>query len=212
MRRAPALLLAALMAASAVFCEAAQASRLDDAARALRSPGVWVDADLSWRVVPAQARRLDRAIVRAGVAVRVAVLPRLEVDESRGDARAIARAIIRRVDRDGLYVLVDQDGRFEYAARNLPLDLSGFSFPSALAPDPMTLDKLVPIVRQAQPAAAVSFEPDPPFDASSSDSDSDDSLIGVAFGATLIGALGGFCIYLLVRVAAAAFVMVNRRA
>ena len=191
--------------------QAAQADRLDDAGRALREPGVWVDADLSWLVGPEQARRLDRAIDRAHVPVRVAVLPRVENDESRGDQRAIVRAIIRRVDRDGLYALVDQDGDVAYAARRLPLDITEFSFPkgSGLRPAALStsLAALVPAVCDAAPAdPPVSFEPfaDPKGVSLSSGGRADhDPLLGVALACLLFGAAGGFIVYVVVRTAVA---------
>jgi len=117
-RATAAALLAGLTLAGLVPADA-QANRLDGAAHALREPGVWVDSELTWLLGPREARRLDRQIARAEVPVRVAVLPQVEADESRGDPRAIARAIISRAGRDGLYVLVDQDGRVRLAARNL---------------------------------------------------------------------------------------------
>ena len=199
---------------------AAQAGRLDDAGRALREPGVWVAADLSWLVTPAQARRLDREIDRAGVPVRVAVLPHLEVDESRGDPRAIVRAIIRRADRDGLYVLVDEEGRVEYAARRLALDVTEFSFPRhsrGFGPAPLreSLAGLVPTLRAAAPASPpTSFEPfaSPEGVSRSSGGDDRDPLLGVALACTLLGALGGFVLYWLLRAAVAGAGALRQRA
>ena len=190
---------------------AAQAGRLDDAARALGAPGVWVDPELSWLVAPGAARRLEREIRAAGVPLRVAVVPRLEVDESRGDARAIMRAIIRRVNRDGLYVLVDQDGYVEYGARRLSLDLaiSYSGYDTSIAE---TLAALVPSVLAARPAAPVSFEPEAadPVD-ESSESEQRDSLLGVAFGSTVFGALAGFALYLGMRAVVSFVAGVRRR-
>ncbi|MEA2155811.1 MAG: hypothetical protein QOE11_1951 [Solirubrobacteraceae bacterium] len=156
-------MLAGALLATVVFADAARADRLDEAGAALSRPGVWVDRDLTWLVTPQQARRLDRQIGRAQVAVRIAVLPRVQVDESRGDPRAIARAIIRRAGGDGLYVLVDQNGSVQYAARNLRLDLSESSFRTGPQlqhpPVSQALAAIVPTVRAARPAAPVSFLP-----------------------------------------------------
>jgi hypothetical protein len=191
--------------AGLVLADAARAGRLDDAGRALRAPGVWVDRDLSWLVGPQEARRLDRQIDRAKVPVRVAVLPQVAQDESRGDQRAIARAIIRRAGRDGLYVLVDQDGRLEYAASNLPLDLTESSFDrysGGLRERPLReqLDALVPTVSAAAAAAPVSFAPfaDPKGLPTSGGSDHD-PLAGVAFACALLGGMLGLGLYFLLR-------------
>jgi hypothetical protein len=196
---------------------AARANRLDDAGRALREPGVWVDRDLSWLVTPTDARRLKRAIERAGVPVRIAVLPQVAVDESRGDQLAIVRGLMSRVDRDGLYVLVDQDGGLAYAARRLPLDVSEYSFRSRRglveAPAPLgeVLDAIVPVVANARAAAPVSFEPYAnPQGLSTHDRDRD-SLVGIAAGTLLLGSMIGFALYCFVRAAAAVVALVGRR-
>jgi hypothetical protein len=195
----------------------ARANRLDDAARALHEPGVWVDRDLSWLVSPAQARRLQRAITRAGEPVRIAVLPQVAVDESRGDQLAIVRAIIRHVDRNGLYVLVDQDGGLAYAARRLPLDVSEYSFRSrrGLTEAPASLgevlDAIVPVMAKARAAAPVSFEPYANPQGLETHHRDRDSLVGIAAGTLLLGSLIGFALYCFVRAGAGVVTLVRRR-
>ena len=204
-RRAAAMrVLASVLLAALACSDVARADRLDAAARALRAPGVWVDADLTWLVGPSSARRLDREIGRAGVPVRVAVLPQVAVDESRGDRRAIARAIIRRVGSDGLYVLVDQEGRVAYAARRLALDLRESSFPagSGLGGAPLSehLAALVPTIRDARPAPPVSFEPFAnPQGVATTSGEQHDPLVLVALVCALVGGLLGVGLHVCVR-------------
>jgi hypothetical protein len=117
-------------------------------------------------------------------------------------------------------VLVDQDGDVSYAARRLALDLSEFSFPrgSGLdsAPLSTSLARLVPIVRDAARAdPPVSFEPfaDPKGVPLSGGGGADrDPLLGIAFACLLLGAVGGFALYGLVRAAAGGAGMWRRRA
>jgi len=201
-------LLASALLAGAACAGAAHAGRLDDAARALREPGVWVHRDLSWLLSPAQARRLERAIDRAGIPLRVALLPQVENDESRGDPRAIARAIVGRVSSDGLYVLVDQDGRTRSAARNLPLELGDFSIDSSILGDrdslSASLAQLVRIVEGAPRGEPRSFEPyaSPKGIDAPRTRAGDEPLAGVAFGSAIFGLMIGFAGYCLLRVVA----------
>lgn len=208
-RRAVTRVLALVLVATGAWTDAAQAGRLDVAGRALREPGVWVDADLAWLVSPAAARRLDREIDRAHVPVRVAVLPQLAVDESRGDRRAIARALIRRVGRDGLYVLVDQDGDVAYAARRLPFDTAKRSFPDAGGRGDATLAEalaaLVPTVRAARGEPPVSIEPySDPRGVTTSPHRNHDSLLVIALLSGLVGLLLGVGSHVCVRAIAGA--------
>jgi hypothetical protein len=204
-----AAVMASVLLAGLVSADAARAGRLDDAGRALREPGVWVDPDLTWLVGPREVRRLDRQIDRADVPVRIAVLPQVEVDESRGDQRAIARAIMRRADRDGLYVLVDQDGRLAAAARDVPLDLGEASFSpfSELGRRPLSeqLAAIVPTVRAAAPATPTSFEPfaNPKGLPSSGGGRDGDPLAGIALACALLGAIAGFGLHFMLRAAVA---------
>jgi hypothetical protein len=210
--------LATALLAGLVAADGARANRLDVAARALREPGVWVDRDLRWLVGPSPERRVDRAIDRAGLPVRVAVLPQVAVDESRGDQRAIVRALMSRVSRDGLYVLVDQDGGLAYAARKLPLDVSEGSFRTRKGFDEASLsldevlDAIVPTLRAARAATPVSFEPyaNPQGVVRSYDRDGD-SLVGIAAGTLLLGSMLGFALYCCVRAAAGIVGLVRRR-
>jgi hypothetical protein len=203
------LLLASVLLAGTSFVAVAQADRLDDAARGLRKPGIWVHPDLAWLLSPAQARRLRRTIEDARIPLRVAVLPQLQADESRGDPRVIARAIIRRVGRDGLYVLVDEDGRTRSAARNLPLDLDDYDLDgNILGPDDSlsaTLAQLVRTVQAAPRAAPRSFEPyaDPKGLVRSDRGAGHDPLALVAFGSAIFGTMVGFAAYCLLRAAVA---------
>jgi hypothetical protein len=197
-------LLAALLLGGLVTVEAAQANRLDHAGKALSKPGVWVDDDLDWLVEPAQARRITRRIRAARIPLRIAVLPMLEVDESRGDPRAIARSISARVGSDGLLVLVDEDGRIEYAARDLPLKLSEYSVDSGLdfdTPLDERIDAIVAKVDAAPAGPPQTFEPysDPEGVSSSSGGGNEDPLAGVAFGSALIGAMLGGALYFIMR-------------
>jgi hypothetical protein len=210
--------LAGVLLAMLAVADAAHADRFDEAARALREPGVWVDRDLSWLVGPAEARRLDRRIAAADVPVRVAVLPQVEKDESRGDQRAIARAIIRRVDRDGLYVLVDQEGDVDYAARDLPLKVSEFSFRTSQefggGPFRDQLAGLVPTLQAAAPAAPpVSFEPfSNPKGISLGGKVERDSLVMIALVCAFLGAVLGIGLHFVVRgVAGAAAALRGQR-
>jgi len=197
-------LLAALLLGGLVTAEAAQANRLDDAGRSLSKPGMWVHDDLDWLVEPAQARRLTRRIRAARIPLRIAVLPMLEVDESRGDPRAIARSISARVDRDGLLVLVDEDGRMQFAARELPLKLSEYSVNSGLdidTPLDERIDAIVARVDSAPGGPPQTFEPysDPEGVSRSSGGSNDDPLAGVAFGSAVIGAMLGGALYCIMR-------------
>lgn len=202
-------LLASVLLAGAVYADAAHADRLDDAGAALREPGIWVHRDLTWLLSPPQARRLRRTIERAGIPLRVAVLPQVETDESRGDPRAIARAIIGRVARDGLYVLVDQDGRMRSAARDLPLQLGDYSVDSSILGErdslAAKLARLASIVEAAPRAAPRSFEPyaDPKGVDRSSGGANEDPLALVAFGSAIFGLMAGFVAYCLLRMIAA---------
>lgn len=197
-------LLAALLVAGLLAAEAARANRLDDAGSALSKPGVWVDPDLDWLVEPARARRLTRRIRAARLPVRIAVLPMLEVDESRGDPRAIARSISARVDRDGLLVLVDEDGRTEFAARKLALKLSAYSIDATADPDaPIDahLGAIVAAVHSAPAAPPQTFEPySHPEGVSLSGGDSnEDPLALVALGSAWVGAMLGVALYFIIR-------------
>jgi len=201
-RATAAALLAGLTLAGLVPADA-QANRLDGAAHALREPGVWVDSELTWLLGPREARRLDRQIARAEVPVRVAVLPQVEADESRGDPRAIARAIISRAGRDGLYVLVDQDGRVRLAARNLALEIEGSlgdrGYQETTPPLAERLEEVVRTVSMAPSAAVRSFEPDSNPKGVRSSSPDGDSLVMIAFVCALLGALAGGALHLAVR-------------
>lgn len=199
----------ALACAGAMAPDRARADRLEDAGSALREPGVWVADDLAWLVEPELERRLEREIERADVPVRVAVLPHLEIDESRGDPRAIARGIIRSADGTGLYVLVDQDGRIEYAARDLPLAVTASAFPSGGFFDPEPLPALLRAVvattRSAPAAAATSFEPfAAPKGVFPSGGGDEDSLVGIALITAVLGLILGGLLHLLLRGAALA--------
>lgn len=207
-RAALALLLASVLLTALVSADAARADRLDDAGRALREPGAWVDPDLSWLVGPQEARSLDRRIAGAPVAVRVAVLPQVAVDESRGDQRAIARAIIRRVGRDGLYVLADQDGRLAFAARNLPLDVTEFSFDRGSGLERRQLieklDAVLTTVGAAAPAPPAGFEPfsDPKGLPTSGGRDHDPYAL-IAVVCAFLGGLLGLALHYVLRAGAA---------
>ncbi len=166
---------------------------------------MWVDRELSWLVGPREGRSLDRMIAEADVPVRVAVMPHVQFDESRGDPRAIARGIIRRTGRDGLYVLVNQAGRLTLAARNLAPEVVGYRLESAgnetrrdLAG---RLGELVQTVEEAPRAPPRDFEPTsyPKGVPSSGGGGNDDPLALVAFGSALFGALAGAALYLVLR-------------
>ncbi len=203
-RARAAALLAALLLGGLVAAGVAQANRLDDAGAALSQPGVWVHDDLAWLVEPARAQRLTRRIRAARMPLRIAVLPMLEVDESRGDPRAIARSILGRVDSDGLLVLVDEDGRMEYAARDLPLQLSEYSVDSGLdldTPLDERIDAIVARVGAARGGPPQTFEPysDPEGVSRSTGGSNEDPLAGVAFASALFGALLGGALYCIMR-------------
>jgi len=203
-RATTARLLASVLLWGLAVADVASADRLDAAGRALRDPGIWVQRDLSWLVDPRDARSLARDIDRAEVPVRVAVLPQIAVDESRGDPRVIARAIADRAGRDGLYVLVDQDGGLTYAARNLPLDVSEYDLYDAgrsrEAAVSGRLAALVRIVRTAPAAAPVSFEPHAdPKELGSYGGANDDPIALIVAVCALLGVLAGFALHYALR-------------
>ncbi len=98
--------------------------RLDVVADALRRDPLYVDDELSWMLDAEQTRELRRDLRDARVPVLVAFLPSLAQDESGGDTRRVLRGLQERVDRDAVYVVVDDDGRFDLASYRVPLDLS----------------------------------------------------------------------------------------
>ena len=214
---AVAVVLAVVLLTAVAAAAPAHADRLDEAARALRKPGVWVDADLLWLVSPRAARRLSREIDRAPVPVRVAVMPKVEEDESRGDQRAILRGIVRRVRAGGLYVLADQDGDVVYAAHDLRRDIRESSFPTGIGLGSVSLSQslaaIVPAMRAAQPAAPVSFEPfSDPQGIRTSGGGNHDSLLLVGLLSALFGAVLGVGLHFCLRGIVALTAGVRRRA
>jgi len=205
--RAPiVLLLAGALLAGGLAATSASAGRLDDAGRALRAPGIWVHRDVTWLVGAREARRLARRIQDTGAPVRIAVLPQVEADESRGDPRAIALGIIRRARGAGLYVLVDQDGRMALAGVKLARDIDEYRLESAgNGPEGGVagrLGELVRVVDQAARAAPRDFEPaaEPKgVSPSTGGGGGDEPLAGVAFGSAIFGAMAGFALYCLLR-------------
>ena len=143
-------------------------------------------------------------IDRAGVPLRVAVLPQVDADESGGDPRAIALAIVRRVPDAGLLVLVDQHSRMTYAAEDLPLDVTAFSLPAGRGPEdedlPERLRALVRIVRAAPSAPPVSFLPYARSRVPSS-SGADEPLVLIALVCGVLGAVIGLGLHYLMRAA-----------
>lgn len=197
--------LVGVLLAATVCADSTSAARLDDAGRALRAPGIWVHPDLTWLVGAREARRLARRIRTTGAPVRIAVLPQLAVDESRGDPRAIALGIIRRARGAGLYVLVDQDGRLALAGVQLARDIDEYRLENVgNGPDGGVagrLGELVRVVDQAARGAPRDFEPsaDPKGVPRSGDGSLDKPLLGVAFGSAIFGLVAGFALYVLLR-------------
>jgi len=107
--------------------------RLARTASALRRSPLSVDPEMDWMFDAKTRRSLLKTIEGARIKIFVAALPVIDEDESGGDFDRIIRALQQGVGQDGLYVVVDQDGRMDLASVGVPLDL-GISF-SLLYPD-----------------------------------------------------------------------------
>ena len=117
-------LLLALSALLAVAPPVAAADRLDALARELREGPLAIDSELSWFLDRAEERRLVRVLRASAVDVHVALVPQFEEDESGGDGDRIAAALHRRLQRPGLYLIVDQHGYFDVRAYDVPRRVS----------------------------------------------------------------------------------------
>jgi len=97
--------------------------RLARTAIALRRSPLFVDPEMDWMLDAKTRRSLLRTLEGARIKVFVAALPVIDEDESGGDFDRIIRALQQGVGQDGLYVVVDQDGRMDLASVGVPLDL-----------------------------------------------------------------------------------------
>lgn len=115
-------LLAVVVLASVAPVSAAAAApdRLDALATTLRERPLAVDPELAWLLDARQERRILRALQGSPVPIFTAVLPQLETDESGGDPDRIAIALHARLGRPGLYVLIDDHGRLDATAFDVP--------------------------------------------------------------------------------------------
>lgn len=119
-------------AASPAPAPAGSSERLDTVADALSRSPLYLDDELTWMLDADQVRSLRRGLRDARVPVLVAVLPSLTEDESGGDTRRVLRTLQQQVGEDGVYITVDDSGRFDLASVGVPLDL-GISY-SLLSP------------------------------------------------------------------------------
>lgn len=120
MRPAALVLLLGTLLALAGAAPAVAADRLDALAATLRERPLAIDPELGWLLDAREERRTLRALQGSPVPIYAAVLPKLETDESGGDAKRIGAALHRRLGRPGLYVLVDQRGGFDAVAFEVP--------------------------------------------------------------------------------------------
>ncbi|WP_210491712.1 hypothetical protein [Patulibacter sp. SYSU D01012] len=115
---ATALVLAILAALAAAV--PAQADRLDDAAAGLRQSPLYVDPELGWTLDAAERQEIVRTLRTADVPILLAVLPRLDADESGGDEDRTIRGLQDRLRRDAVYVLSDERGDLELRSMGIP--------------------------------------------------------------------------------------------
>lgn len=125
-------------------------ARLDRVAAAFRTSPLVVDPELDWILDGPKRRALERRLRAARIPVFVAVLPSLDEDESGGDPERMLQTLQRRLGRDGLYVVVDAEGRMDLASLGVPLDLA---IPFSL---------LSPSFRDDRPIAGQERDPAPP--------------------------------------------------
>jgi hypothetical protein len=99
------VLLAALTAL--VAPAPALAGEIEDAAEALRSDPVYVDAQAERAITPAEAARLRNRIRTADAGpLYVAILPQDAVEEAGGDADEVVRRLHEELGREGTYAVV----------------------------------------------------------------------------------------------------------
>ncbi|MEV4422886.1 hypothetical protein AB0L40_23335 [Patulibacter sp. NPDC049589] len=103
---------------------APSSARLDRVAAELRRTPLVVDPEVGYVLDASQRRSLIRTLRDARVAVFVAVLPKVDEDESGGDTQRVLQTLQRRVGRTGVYVTVDEEGGMDLASVGVPLDLS----------------------------------------------------------------------------------------
>jgi hypothetical protein len=119
------LLAAVLLLAGGLLAPApaVAADRLDVLARELRDGPVAVDTEMSWFFTRADAARLARTLRTSPLDVHVAVLALLEGDESGGDGERVAVGLHRRLQRPGLYLVVDEAGYIDARAYSVPREV-----------------------------------------------------------------------------------------
>ena len=133
----PAVVLAAGLLAPAPAAGAAD--RLDALAVQLRDGPVAVDPEMSWFFTRADDARLERTLRRSPLDVYVAVLALLDADESGGDGERVAVGLHRRLQRPGLYLVVDEAGYIDARAYSVPRQVSlgyGIKPPPCCTEDP----------------------------------------------------------------------------
>ncbi|GAA3924638.1 hypothetical protein GCM10023085_02500 [Actinomadura viridis] len=150
-------------------------------AAALARDPLFVDMDLADTIDTAGRARIKAAMTRTseniGVPVFVVVVPNDRNSESYGRDRVFLAGLRARLDRDGLYVMVDGDGSIEAVPFGVPRRLSSYGLvpsavrdsgdyrePFARITDRLTL--LLDLVRaspQAAPTTPAISESVPPF-------------------------------------------------
>jgi hypothetical protein len=131
---AAAIALLAVATVAPAASASAAAGRLDRLVQELRVQPLAIDSELSWYLSSAQRRRLERTLRASPVAIRVALVPQVEDDESGGDGSRIAVWLHRRLGRPGIYVVVDEHGYFDVGSWAVPREVDipfGLSVPSS---------------------------------------------------------------------------------